>query len=546
MGVVEGGFAKITGKEHEEIEKKWMGEALHADPAVVKDIVYSLIGIVAIALLLVLWNLMLRKRVTARTAELMASMAELRKKEHDLVLSERKFATLFLASPIGIVISTLRDGRYLDVNDAYLEMSGYSHGELINRSALELGIWVDPEDREKMLAALRERRKAENQEARFRTRSGKVLDVLRSAKMIDYGDEPCMISATRDISELKGAERELRRSKEFIETIFNSMHDAIAIINVDDLTIADANSIFVEQSGLSKTELVGKKCHEITHRSGEPCVAHGETCPVSAMMESRSAATLEHCHELPGGRKECVEVTAAPIFNEEGKIVQAVYITRDITERKMSEEIVRKSEERYRKLFDSTLDGVYEVNADGVFTQMNQACARIFGYESPEKVIGRNVLEYWSDPRDREAYRAELKLKKSVSAYHMAAKKFDGKPIDLETTSRIIEDQEGNFLGITGILRDVTERKLLEAEQKKLIQLLRSALAEVRTLTGMLPICSSCKKIRDDKGYWSQIESYISEHSGAEFSHGICPECAKKMYDELDKLTKGNSKANEP
>jgi hypothetical protein len=73
---------------------------------------------------------------------------------------------------------------------------------------------------------------------------------------------------------------------------------------------------------------------------------------------------------------------------------------------------------------------------------------------------------------------------------------------------------------------------------EKLILQLRGALAEVRTLSGMLPICSSCKKIRDDKGYWSQIESYISEHSRAEFSHGICPECEKKVHEELNTLMK--------
>jgi hypothetical protein len=121
----------------------------------------------------------------------------------------------------------------------------------------------------------------------------------------------------------------------------------------------------------------------------------------------------------------------------------------------------------------------------------------------------------------------------------MAARKKNGEPVELESSSRIIEDREGNFLGIEGILRDVSERRLADAEREKLIQQLRGALAEVRTLGGMLPICSSCKKIRDDKGYWSQIESYVSEHSSAEFSHGICPECEKKTYEELAKLTKG-------
>jgi len=70
-------------------------------------------------------------------------------------------------------------------------------------------------------------------------------------------------------------------------------------------------------------------------------------------------------------------------------------------------------------------------------------------------------------------------------------------------------------------------------ERKMLINELRKALSEVKQLSGFLPICASCKKIRDDEGYWNQIESYISAHPEAQFSHGICPECAKKLYSEF-------------
>jgi hypothetical protein len=74
------------------------------------------------------------------------------------------------------------------------------------------------------------------------------------------------------------------------------------------------------------------------------------------------------------------------------------------------------------------------------------------------------------------------------------------------------------------------ERKQAEAEREKLIHELQEAMAKVKTLSGMLPICASCKKIRDDQRYWNQIEAYIRDHSEAEFSHGICPECMKKLY----------------
>jgi len=83
------------------------------------------------------------------------------------------------------------------------------------------------------------------------------------------------------------------------------------------------------------------------------------------------------------------------------------------------------------------------------------------------------------------------------------------------------------------VMIDVTEHKLAEEEKERLIKELEDALDQVKQLSGMLPICASCKKIRDDSGYWNQIESYIRDHSEAEFSHGICPECAKKLYPDL-------------
>ena len=83
--------------------------------------------------------------------------------------------------------------------------------------------------------------------------------------------------------------------------------------------------------------------------------------------------------------------------------------------------------------------------------------------------------------------------------------------------------------------------KQANKENSKLIIELQDALAEVKTLSGLMPICSFCKKIRDDKGYWNQFESYIKEHSQVEFSHSICPECAKNQYPEF---LKNDSKSN--
>ena len=133
-----------------------------------------------------------------------------------------------------------------------------------------------------------------------------------------------------------------------------------------------------------------------------------------------------------------------------------------ITERKKAEEALQKSEKKYKDLFDSTLDGIYQIDADGVFILMNPAGVKMFGCESPAEIIGTKALEFWRNPLDRDIFREELKIKKSVSNYHMKLKKKNGDPIELETSSTIREDEKGAFLGMEGILRDVTERQKLE------------------------------------------------------------------------------------
>jgi len=117
-----------------------------------------------------------------------------------------------------------------------------------------------------------------------------------------------------------------------------------------------------------------------------------------------------------------------------------------------------------------------------------------------------------------------------IGALHFRSKKikaYDDR--DLRLGERIADQ----IAGAIANAQLFTERKRAEGEREKLILTLQKALSEVKALSGLLPICSSCKKIRDDKGYWNQIEAYIRDHSEANFSHSICPECAQKLYPEL-------------
>ena len=135
---------------------------------------------------------------------------------------------------------------------------------------------------------------------------------------------------------------------------------------------------------------------------------------------------------------------------------------------------------------------------------------------------------------------AYASLETAVRALNEGASAYITKPLNMDevlaTVREALEKQRlvmENRRLLQTVQQQLAELRQAEEVREKLIHELQDALAEIKTLRGILPICSSCKKIRDDEGYWHQVEVYIRDHSEAEFSHGLCPECAKKLYPEL-------------
>jgi diguanylate cyclase (GGDEF)-like protein/PAS domain S-box-containing protein len=289
--------------------------------------------------------------------------------------------------------------------------------------------------------------------------------------------------------------REVQKSHTFLRTVLDSLNDEVLIIDVDTYKIQDANESFLLRYGFTLAEVVGRTCYELTHNRQDVCSPPDDICPLGETIDTGRFSAVEHIHSGKNGRRIYAEVSTSPIRDQDGSIRQVVHVTRDITMRKEADEALRRSEKRYRDLFDSTLDGIFQVNAGGVFTLMNKSGARIFGHESAEEMIGRNALEYWREPKDREIYREELIMKKVLSAYPMKARKKSGEPIELESSSRIREDEKGKFLGIEGILRDVTERKRLEEELRSLS--LRDELTGLYNRRGFITLATQELRMAD-------------------------------------------------
>ena len=331
----------------------------------------------------------------------------------------------------------------------------------------------------------------------------------------------------------ENAKGQIEKQAEFLNLVLESLSHPFYVIDVETYAITLANS------AAEMGRLTGEStCHALTHKRDQPCQSDEHPCPLEMVKRTGKPAVVEHIHFNKDGLPRIVEVHAYPIFDDNGKLSKMIEYALDITDRKQMEEALRDSEIKFRAVTQSAIDAIITADRNGNIVFWNPSAQKMFGYQEHE-VIGQ-PLTILMPEHLKEAHQKGLANHVAAgdsriinSTVEMVGLTKDGKefPVELSIAAWLAEGRRY----YTGIIRDISERKQIEKERDDLIRDLQRSLAEVKTLSGLLPICASCKKIRDDKGYWNQIEAYIHEHSGATFSHSICPDCTQKLYPEYNK-----------
>ncbi len=328
---------------------------------------------------------------------------------------------------------------------------------------------------------------------------------------------------------VKQRTKQLEDSRKEYQDLFEKMLDAFSLqeLIVDDLgnpidfVFKKVNPAFEKIIGLSADTIVEKSVFDVLPGIEKKWIEiYGEVVLTGVPVQFEQYST------------ELDKFFIVSAFKAQNNQFACVF--KDITARKLVEDALKDSEAFQRALLEAIPVPLFYKDTDGKYLGFNKQFSTFFGVPK-EQLVGK-ITEDINPPPLADIYRKkDLELFKSggVQKYESQVQTSDGHVRDVVFYKAVFANSNGVIQGLIGTILDITEMKQLEEEREKMIDKLSKALSEVKTLSGLLPICSHCKKIRDDKGYWNQLEKYFYEHSDVKFSHGICQECAKKHYPDM-------------
>jgi diguanylate cyclase (GGDEF)-like protein/PAS domain S-box-containing protein len=261
-----------------------------------------------------------------------------RQAEAALLFSEEKFSKAFRSSPNPIAITTMQEGRFIEVNDSFLEISGFSCEELIGHTALELGIWVNPGDRTKMVKMLRDRRAVRNQELEFRAKSGEVKTILLSVEAINLGGQECILYVTNDITEHKRSEEAIQKAETKYRNIFENAVEGMFQSTPAGYFLSVNPALARIYGYESPEDLIAK----VTDIANQLYVEPSKRDRFMQLIEENDTV-LEFEVEIyrQDGEKVWISENARAVRDSEGKLICLEGIVEDITDRRKAEATIR-------------------------------------------------------------------------------------------------------------------------------------------------------------------------------------------------------------
>ncbi len=355
-----------------------------------------------------------------------------------------------------------------------------------------------------------------------------LIDKVKDAEPQGFIIKPFSSNLLKVVVELalhrRDVEMKLRDSEERYRNLFENLSDVYLETNIDG-TILEASPSVKACLGYGREEVLGKSIKpfytDLSRRDEllEELKKKGEVFDFEIELKGRSGK---------------VPISASMrLLNGRGEPDRIIGSFREITERKAMEVELAHFKDYLISVINCITDPIIVKDSGHRWLLVNDGFCTFAG-RTREELLGKTDHDFFPKheadifwEKDSEVLKTgkEVINDETITDSH-------GNTRNIITNKTLYTTPSGEKY-VIAIGHDVTERKKLEQEREELIGNLREALSKVKTLSGLIPICSVCKKIRDDEGYWTQVDEYIREHSPVEFSHGICPDCARKLYPDV-------------
>ncbi|EMO72219.1 PAS domain S-box protein [Leptospira santarosai] len=422
---------------------------------------------------------------------------------------------IFRLNPSAITLSRA-DGRYVDVNDRFLEHLGKTREEVLDKTPVDLSVYYNLFDREKILQKLNEEGVVRNLEVKLQTYDKKIKTILFSSRYIESKGEKKILSIGHDISELKESAldlqnlaKELEKSKDLFQKLFQLVPSALVVTDWEDRTIVDVNQRFLEMAKRTREEVIGKTTPEIHiwDKSGNFREAVYEALSKTGEVKNYESVYLASDGEL------VPILYSARIIEINGR-KQVISLATDISERKKSEEEKRKLDEELRlskdlfeKLFQLTPAAVSLSELEtGIYVQLNQSYCDLIGY-TKEQIIGKSSMELgiWGSSIDHENFKRKLEEKGgSIEATIQSA---DGTRKHVISGNRVFQLDGKSML--FSLLIDVTDKKIMESERNEYFSRMQESKDLFEMIFEMNPDTITINDLRNET--YIQVNERFSE-----------------------------------
>ncbi|HMD68484.1 MAG TPA: PAS domain S-box protein, partial [Chitinivibrionales bacterium] len=378
------------------------------------------------------------------------------------------FLKVFHANPLPMSITSLPDGKYLDVNKEFERVSGWSAKEAIGRTTADLNMWVYPEDFPLLSGRLAKENSARGVELSLRTRAGEVLTMLWSAEVTALGGRRCIITSAYDITDRKSMENDLRESEEKFRTVIEQNLEGIALIDEKGIII-EWNQALACITGVDTSTAIGKTLWDLQetmrlpdHRTPE-WLERDKAAILNALRHADSSflgKLIEAVIYRPDGTPVNIQQIIFPIKTTIG--IRLGSLTRDITVQKASQKALKQSEELYRALIETTGTGYVVIDDSGRVLDANMEYVRLAGHGDLKDIRGRTVFDWTASYHKEKNRRAVKQCAQDGSIRNFEVDYIDknGKitPIEINATVAKIDGAQR----ILTLCRDITERKRSE------------------------------------------------------------------------------------